>query len=97
MKLGGHCFFVQKMLEPLIYKEKIKKSSVKTLHYPINIGGVNMDIAQLSMVMSQSRIQQSAVVKMARDIGKETSTQMTEMIKNVEVDTNLGNHIDVGV
>ena len=59
-----------------------------------------MDIAQLSMIMSQSRVQQSAgiaVMKMAMDTGKETATQMTEMIKNVEVDTNLGNHIDVGV
>ena len=57
-----------------------------------------MDIAELSMVMSQSRVQQSAgiaVMKMAMDTGKETATQMTEMIKNVAVDPNLGNHIDV--
>ena len=59
-----------------------------------------MDIAELSMVMSQSRVQQSAgiaVMKMAMDTGKETATQMTEMIKNVAVDSNLGNHIDVSV
>jgi hypothetical protein len=59
-----------------------------------------MDIAQLSMVMSQSRAQQSAgiaVMKMAMDTGKENATQMTEMIKNVAVDPNLGSRIDVSV
>lgn len=59
-----------------------------------------MDIAQLSMVMSQSRVQQSAgiaVMKMAMDTGKETATQMAEMIKNVDVNPNLGNHLDVSV
>jgi len=57
-----------------------------------------MDIGELSMVMSQSRVQQSAgiaVMKMAMDTGKETATQMTDMIKNVAVDPNLDNHIDV--
>lgn len=57
-----------------------------------------MDIAELSMVMSQSRVQQSvgiAVMKMAMDTGKETATQMAGMIDNVAVDPNLGNHIDV--
>lgn len=56
-----------------------------------------MDIAALSMVMSQSRVQESAgisVMKMAMDTGKETATQMTEMMKNVAVDTNLGQHLD---
>lgn len=59
-----------------------------------------MDIAELSMVMSQSNAQQSAgiaVMKMAMDTGKENATQMTDMIKNVVVDPNLGNHIDVSV
>lgn len=59
-----------------------------------------MDIAELSMVMSQSKVQQDAdiaVMKMAMDTGKETSTQMTEMINNIAVDSNLGNHIDVSV
>ena len=59
-----------------------------------------MDIAQLSMVMSQSRVQQSAgiaVMKMAMDTGKENATQMKDMIKNFAVDTNLGNHLDVSV
>jgi hypothetical protein len=57
-----------------------------------------MDIAALSMVMSQSKAQSAAgiaVMKMAMDTGKENATQMTEMIKNSAVDPNLGNHIDV--
>ena len=56
-----------------------------------------MDIGALSMVMSQSRVQESAgiaVMKMALDTGKESATQMTEMMKNVAVDTNLGQHLD---
>jgi hypothetical protein len=56
-----------------------------------------MDIAALSMVMSQSRVQESAsiaVMKMAMDTGKETATQMTDMMKNVSVDPNLGQHFD---
>jgi hypothetical protein len=50
------------------------------------------------MVMSQSRVQQSAgisVMKLAMDTGKETATQMTEMMKNIAVDPNLGQHLDV--
>lgn len=57
-----------------------------------------MDIATLSMGMSQSKVQQSAgiaVMKMAMDTGKETATQMTEMMKNSTVDPNIGNHLDV--
>ena len=57
-----------------------------------------MDIAALSMVMSQSKAQTAAsiaVMKKAMDTGKENATQMTEMIKNSAVDPNLGNHIDV--
>lgn len=57
-----------------------------------------MDIAALSMVLSQSKAQTSAgiaVAKMAMDANKETGTQMTEMMKNSAVDPNLGNHIDV--
>ena len=51
-----------------------------------------MDIGALSMIMSQSRVQQSAsiaVMKMAMDTGKESATQMTEMMKNVAVDPNV--------
>ena len=57
-----------------------------------------MDIGALSMVMSQSRVQESAgiaVMKMAMDTGKETATQITEMMKNVAVDPNVGQHLDV--
>lgn len=59
-----------------------------------------MDIAALSMVMSQSRAQESSgisVMKMAMDTGKEIATQMTEMMKNVAVDPNLGKHLDTRV
>lgn len=59
-----------------------------------------MDIAMLSMIISQSRVQQDAgiaVAKMAMDISKETGTQMAEMIKNSAVDPNLGNYLDVSV
>ncbi|WP_312888650.1 YjfB family protein [Clostridium bowmanii] len=63
----------------------------------MNIGGITMDIGALSIVMSQSRVQESAgiaVMKMAMDTGKETATQMTEIMKNVAVDTNVGQHLD---
>lgn len=56
-----------------------------------------MDIAALSMVMSQARVQQDAgiaVMKMAMDTGKENATQMTDMMKNVAVDTNVGQNLD---
>lgn len=56
-----------------------------------------MDIGALSMIMSQARVQQSAgvaVMKIAMDTGKEAATQMTEMMKNVAVDTNVGQHLD---
>ena len=56
-----------------------------------------MDIAALSMVMSQARVQQSAgtaVMKIAMDTGKENATQMTEMIKNVAVDSDVGQNLD---
>ncbi|MPM62364.1 hypothetical protein SDC9_109230 [bioreactor metagenome] len=56
-----------------------------------------MDIGALSIAMSQSRVQESAglaVMKMAMNRGKETSTQLTEMLKSAAVDPNLGNHLD---
>lgn len=59
-----------------------------------------MDIAALSMIMSQSKAQTAAsiaVMKKAMDTGKENAMQMTEMIKNSAVDTNQGNHLDVSV
>lgn len=59
-----------------------------------------MDIAALSMIMSQSRAQQSAgiqLAKMTMDTQEKTAIQMTEMIKNVAVDSNKGNHINAVV
>ncbi|MCB2297176.1 YjfB family protein [Clostridium tagluense] len=56
-----------------------------------------MDIGALSIIMSQSRVQESAgisVMKMAMDTGKETAAQTTEMIKNVAIETNRGQHLD---
>ena len=56
-----------------------------------------MDIGAFSMIMSQSKVQQSAgiaVMKMAMDTGKETATQMTEIMKNVAGDTNVGQNLD---
>ena len=59
-----------------------------------------MDIGALSMVMSQSRVQESvgiAVMKMAMDTGTENATQMTEIMNNVAVDTGLGQRLDIRV
>jgi hypothetical protein len=56
-----------------------------------------MDIASLSMVMSQSKAQTAAgiaVIKMAMDNGKESAAQMTEMIEKFAVDTNVGQNLD---
>lgn len=56
-----------------------------------------MDIGALSIIMSQSKIQQSAsieVMKMAMDMGKESAAQMTEIMKNVAVDTKVGQNLD---
>ncbi|HWQ43603.1 MAG TPA: YjfB family protein, partial [Desulfosporosinus sp.] len=63
-------------------------------------GGDLMDIAALSMAISQSRVKQSAgiaVMKMAMDTGKENNTQITEMIQNISVDPNVGQHFDASV
>ena len=56
-----------------------------------------MDIGALSMIMSQSRVQQDAgiaVMKLAMSTGKENATQITDMMKNVAVDTNVGQNLD---
>ena len=56
-----------------------------------------MDIGALSMIMSQSRVQENvgiAVMKIAMDTGKENATQITEIMKNVAVDTNVGQNLD---
>lgn len=57
-----------------------------------------MDIASLSVIMSQSRVQESAgiaLTKLAMNNSVENAAQMTEMMKNVAVDPNLGQHLDV--
>ena len=58
-----------------------------------------MDIGALSMIMSQSRLQENvviAVMKMAMDMdtGKQNTAQMTEVMKNVAVDTSVGQNLD---
>ena len=57
-----------------------------------------MDIGAISMVTSQSRVQESAgiaVMKMAMDTGEKTATQIAEIMKNIAVDTNVGQNLDV--
>ena len=59
-----------------------------------------MDIGELSMVMSQSRVQESVgivVMNMAMDTGTENATQMTEIMNNVAVDSSLGQRLDIRV
>lgn len=66
----------------------------------INVGGIIMDIAALSIIMSQSRVQESvgiAVMNMAMDTGKENASQMVELMNNSAVDPSLGNNLDVSV
>jgi len=56
-----------------------------------------MDIAAISMVMSQSSVQQSAgiaVMKMAMDTGKDNAKQMTKMMTNVSINPNVGQNFD---
>lgn len=57
-----------------------------------------MDIAALSVLMSQSSVQQAAgvaVTKLAMNTEQESAANMTEMIGNCAVNPNLGNHLDV--
>lgn len=59
-----------------------------------------MDIGVLSMIMSQTKVQEAAsvaVMKMAMDKGKESAAQMTEMINISTVDPNSGSHLDIRV
>lgn len=59
-----------------------------------------MDIGALSIIMNQSRVQQSAgiaVMNMAMNTNKESAAQVTEMLNSAAVDPNLGNHIDTRV
>ena len=57
-----------------------------------------MDIAALSVAMSQVTSTEAAsmsVMKMAMNTGVENATQMTDMMKNISLEPNLGQHIDV--
>jgi len=48
--------------------------------------------------MSQARVQQSAgiaVMKMAMNTGKENATTITDMVKNISVDPNVGQNLDI--
>ena len=56
-----------------------------------------MDIAALSTVMSQSRVQQDAgieVMEIAMNTGKENAINTTEMIQNATLDPNLGKYFN---
>jgi hypothetical protein len=73
---------------------------VKTLalFYNREKEGITMDIAALSVAMSQAQAQTTAsmsVMKLAMNTGVENANQMTDMMKNVSLDPNLGQHIDV--
>jgi hypothetical protein len=60
-------------------------------------GDEGVDIAALSIVMNQSKVQQEAgmaVMKMAMNGEKETASQITEMMSNMSVDSNLGSNVD---
>lgn len=59
-----------------------------------------MDIAELSVAMSQSKVQQSAgvaLIKKAMDNNEQNAIQMTDMMQSNAVDPNLGQHVDVRV
>lgn len=59
-----------------------------------------MDIGSLSMSMSQSKVQTTAsiaLMKMAMNSDNENIMQITEMLQNSAVDSNLGSNLDVRV
>ncbi|AGF58002.1 hypothetical protein BJV45_002559 [Clostridium saccharoperbutylacetonicum] len=56
-----------------------------------------MDIAAMSMNLSQTSVQDAAsvsILKMAMSNSSETATQMTEMMDNMAIDTTRGSVID---
>ena len=56
-----------------------------------------MDIELLSAAISKSNVQESAgvaLMKISMNNEKEVASQMTDMIKNVAVDPNLGQNLD---
>lgn len=57
-----------------------------------------MDIGALSMIMNQSKVQESAgisLIKIAMDNNNENAVQMTKMMTDVAADPNLGQYLDV--
>lgn len=58
-----------------------------------------MDIGALSMVMGQSRVQESASIgnEDAMSTGKETATPINRNVENCCVNPNLANHLDTRV
>ena len=59
-----------------------------------------MEIGSLSIAMSQARVQQEvsiAVVKMAIDTGKENETMLKDLMKDIALEPNLGNNIDISI
>lgn len=58
-----------------------------------------MDIAGLSMTMSQSKFMEQAslsVMKLALNAGKENAAEMTKMLEQ-STDPNLGRNLDVRI
>jgi hypothetical protein len=56
-----------------------------------------MDIAAMSMNLSQTSVQDAAsvsILKMAMNNSSDTATQMTEMMDNMAIDTTRGSVID---
>lgn len=64
-------------------------------------GVQNMDIAALSMAMSQVSVAQSAslqVMSMSKDMAEQQGQQLTEMLKSVPAPhPNLGGSLDISV
>jgi len=59
-----------------------------------------MDIAELSIVMSKSKVEESAgieIMKMVMETGKKNVTRMTEMTKNHIAYPNLVQHLGLSV
>lgn len=59
-----------------------------------------MDIGRLSIAMSQFKVQQLvdiSLAKIAMDTNKESASQMTEILKECSINTNLGQNLDIRV
>lgn len=57
-----------------------------------------MDIAGLSIVMSQQKTQDAVGISLMRMVmgnAKEKSSEMIKMIENMAVDPNLGHNLDI--